>query len=93
MDALEAAYRTPMPRVEFATVVRGLATASADVSDGLLADAGHIAKASGLQVKVDLDRLPLSTGARKWLEAQPERGQHPDVRRDARGAREARQER
>ena len=68
-------YRTPAPRLALREALRQFAHAAADVSDGLLADAGHIAKASGLQVKVDLDRLPLSTGARKWLEAQPERGE------------------
>ncbi|MGO4411074.1 MULTISPECIES: thiamine-phosphate kinase [unclassified Brevundimonas] len=70
MDALEAAYRTPMPRVEFATVVRGLATASADVSDGLLADAGHIAEASGVGIELDLEVLPLSAAAQAWLDSR-----------------------
>lgn len=70
MDALEAAYRTPMPRLEFAPVVRGLATASADVSDGLLADAGHIAEASGVCVELDLEVLPLSAAAQAWLESR-----------------------
>ena len=70
MDALEAAYRTPMPRVEFAPVVRGLATASADVSDGLLADAGHIAEASGVRIELDLEVLPLSAAAQAWLDSR-----------------------
>ncbi|MFC5390216.1 thiamine-phosphate kinase [Brevundimonas bullata] len=70
MDALEAAYRTPMPRVEFAPVVRGLATASADVSDGLLADAGHIAEASGVGMELDLEVLPLSAAAQAWLDSR-----------------------
>lgn len=70
MDALEAAYRTPMPRVEFAPVVRGLATASADVSDGLLADAGHIAEASGVGLELDLEVLPLSAAAQAWLDSR-----------------------
>ena len=70
MDALEAAYRTPMPRVGFATVVRGLATASADVSDGLLADVGHIAEASKVGIEIDLEVLPLSAAAQAWLESR-----------------------
>lgn len=70
MDALEAAYRTPMPRVEFAPVVRGLATASADVSDGLLADAGHIAEASKVSIEMDLEVLPLSAAAQAWLDGR-----------------------
>ena len=70
MDALEAAYRTPMPRLEFAPVVRGLATACADVSDGLLADAGHIAEVSEVGIELDLEVLPLSAAAQAWLDSR-----------------------
>jgi thiamine-monophosphate kinase len=62
-------YRLPRPRTDVAERVRAVATASADVSDGLLADAGHIAAASGVAVSVDLRRVPLSPDARAWLEA------------------------
>ncbi|MBO9707548.1 MAG: thiamine-phosphate kinase [Caulobacter sp.] len=68
-------YRLPPPRLGIRDPLRAYARAAADVSDGLLADAGHIAKASGLRVKIDLDRLPLSPGARHWLNAQPEAGE------------------
>ncbi|MFC5374038.1 thiamine-phosphate kinase [Brevundimonas faecalis] len=70
MDALTAAYRTPMPRLEFAPVVRGLATASADVSDGLLADAGHIAEAGRVRLEIDLEVLPLSAAAQAWMDSR-----------------------
>lgn len=68
-------YRLPPPRLSIRDALRAYARAAADVSDGLLADAAHVAKASGLRVKVDLDRLPLSPGARNWLGAQPEAGE------------------
>ncbi|PTS81908.1 MULTISPECIES: thiamine-phosphate kinase [unclassified Caulobacter] len=68
-------YRMPPPRLSIRDALRAYARAAADVSDGLLADAGHVAKASGLRVNVDLDRLPLSPGARHWLSAQPEAGE------------------
>jgi thiamine-monophosphate kinase len=66
-------YRRPSPRLALREALRGSATAAADVSDGLVADAGHIAAASGVGIRLDLERLPLSAGARRWLEAQPDR--------------------
>lgn len=69
--ALADRYRLPRPRVDLIPVLREYARAAADVSDGLLADAGHIATASGCGVRIDLDAVPLSTEARAWLEGQP----------------------
>lgn len=65
-------YRQPEPRVALRDTMRLHAKAAADVSDGLLADSSHIAKASDCRVRVDLERLPLSPGAQAWLEQQPE---------------------
>ena len=66
-------YRLPVPRVELREKLLNYAHAAADVSDGLVADAGHIAEASGLGLRLDLDRLPLSETARAWLADQPDR--------------------
>jgi thiamine-monophosphate kinase len=66
-------YRLPTPLLVLRSALRDHAKAAADVSDGLLADAGHIARASGLGVTIDLDRLPLSAGAAAWLERQADR--------------------
>ena len=66
-DALAERYRLPHPRLDLRDALKRYATAAADVSDGLLADAGRIAVASGLRAVVDLDRLPLSAGATAWL--------------------------
>ncbi len=65
-------YRLPQPRTALREVLRLHSTAAADVSDGLLADAGHISEASGLGVEIDLDRLPLSAAAREWLDQADE---------------------
>jgi thiamine-monophosphate kinase len=65
-------YRLPQPRLSLREALRAHAHAAADVSDGLVADAGHIATASGTGVLLDLDRLPLSPAARAWLAAQPD---------------------
>ena len=69
-DELVARHRLPTPRLALREALRAYATASADVSDGLLADAGHIGEASGLGVAIRLDRLPLSEAARAWLAGQ-----------------------
>lgn len=70
--ALADRYRLPDPRLDLVKPLRAAARAAADVSDGLLADAGHIATASGCGVRVALDRMPLSAEARLWLQAQPD---------------------
>ena len=70
---LATRYRLPSPRIEFRDALRKYARAAADVSDGLIADAGHIGEASGLAMHIELDRLPLSAAARTWLEAQSDR--------------------
>ena len=70
---LAGRYRLPNPRLDLRGILHGGASAAADVSDGLIADAGHVARASGLGLKLDLARLPLSATARAWLADQPER--------------------
>lgn len=61
----EALHR-PLPRVELGLELRrrGLANAAIDVSDGLLADLGHIVERSALAAEVFVAQLPpLPTGA------------------------------
>ncbi len=65
-------YRLPQPRNALTDVLRHHASAAADVSDGLLADAGHIATASGVGLQIDLDRMPLSGPTQTWLKLQPD---------------------
>ncbi|GAD59301.1 thiamine-phosphate kinase [Brevundimonas sp. BAL450] len=68
--ALTAHYRTPEPRVDFALAVREHAAAALDVSDGLIADMGHMASASGVGILIDLEKLPLSRAATAWFETR-----------------------
>lgn len=64
---LERRYRLPQPRTSLGPRLVGIARATADVSDGLLADAGHIADASHLAVHIAQEHVPLSTAARSVL--------------------------
>jgi thiamine-monophosphate kinase len=61
---LAGRYHLPEPRVTLGTGLVGLANAALDVSDGLLADLGHILETSGLGAEVQVDRVPLSRAAR-----------------------------
>jgi thiamine-monophosphate kinase len=66
-------YRLPHPRISLALELAAhrLASAALDVSDGLVADLGHICEASGLAARIETSRLPLSPPARKALEREP----------------------
>lgn len=59
-DFLEHRYREPRPRLALGQALRGIASAALDVSDGLIADLGHIADVSGVRIEIDAHRLPLS---------------------------------
>jgi thiamine-monophosphate kinase len=58
--ALRARLDRPTPRVEVGRALLGLASACVDVSDGLLADLGHVCARSGVCAQVELTRLPVS---------------------------------
>lgn len=67
LEALRRRYRLPEPRVDLARAIRDHVAASIDISDGLVADVGHIAEASGVGIEIDLERVPLSGAAKAWL--------------------------
>ncbi len=56
--------RAPAPRVALGQKLRGLAGAAIDVSDGLLADLGHIVEQSKVGAEVDYESLPRSAALR-----------------------------
>jgi thiamine-monophosphate kinase len=66
-------YRLPQPRVTLGPRLVGLASAALDVSDGLLADLGHICEVSNLAAVIEAPRVPLSTAARAALATNSER--------------------
>jgi thiamine-monophosphate kinase len=70
-DQLRRRYLVPEPRVALGLALRGLAHAAADVSDGLVADLGHIAAASGVGAVIDTARMPLSPAAEAVAAGDP----------------------
>ena len=68
--SLAGRYHLPEPRLSLGAAIAGLATASVDVSDGLVADAGHLAGASGVAAKIEAPQIPLSRAARDWANGE-----------------------
>lgn len=64
---LQDRYEVPIPKVALGGMAAPLAHAAMDVSDGLVQDIGHIARASGVGVEIDADRIPLSAAARSVM--------------------------
>jgi thiamine-monophosphate kinase len=59
---LAGRYRLPQPRLGLA--LHGIVSACMDVSDGLVQDCGHLARAAGLGVVIEAGLVPLSEAAR-----------------------------
>ena len=59
---LSSRYRLPQPRLGLS--LSGIVSAAMDVSDGLVQDCGHLARAAGLRVELDAACVPLSRAAR-----------------------------
>lgn len=59
-DYLQQRFYCPQPRLKLGQTLLGWASAAIDVSDGLLADLGHILGRSGVGAQVELTQLPLS---------------------------------
>ena len=64
-EAAIARYRLPEPRLDLGMALP--ASAAVDVSDGLIADIGHICAASGLGARIEAGLVPLSGAARSAL--------------------------
>jgi thiamine-monophosphate kinase len=55
-----ARLHRPQPRVMLGSALRGIAHSAIDISDGLLADLGHILERSKVAAEIELDMLPKS---------------------------------
>lgn len=64
-------YRRPRPRTTLGPRLVGLARAAIDVSDGLVADLGHVCEESGMSAVLRAAEVPLSDAARAVVAANP----------------------
>lgn len=67
-DFLVSRYQLPNPRLDLLDFLRDHATATIDISDGLLADLDHLRRASGIGVRLDLASIPLSQAAKALVD-------------------------
>jgi len=65
--ATATALHLPVPRIALGLALRGVAHSAIDVSDGLLADLGHILERSGVAAGIQFGKLPVSTQLRPFL--------------------------
>jgi thiamine-monophosphate kinase len=64
-------FQIPDPRIELGRRLAGIAHAMIDISDGLIADLGHICETSRVSAVVELASLPLSQAARVIVNGEP----------------------
>ena len=58
LETCLSALHIPMPRAALGLALRGIATSCIDISDGLLADLGHVLKASNCGATIELEKIP-----------------------------------
>jgi thiamine-monophosphate kinase len=62
------AYRKPTPRVAVVEIIRRYAHAAVDISDGLVADVGHIARAANCAANIDADKIKFSKPVQSFID-------------------------
>jgi thiamine-monophosphate kinase len=65
-DYVRARLDRPTPRIGLGNALRGLASSAIDVSDGLVADAGHLAERSKARLVIEWPAIPLSPAAQRY---------------------------
>ena len=71
-DYLLSRYRRPEPRLKLGLELLDRAHAAIDISDGLIADLGHICETSRVGAEINIADLPLSDAAAAALSREPD---------------------
>lgn len=74
LEPLEAAaclpaLHVPQPRIALGLALRGIASAAIDISDGLLADLGHILERSRVGAEIRFETLPMADAVKARLDS------------------------
>ncbi len=72
-DYLLRRYEYPDPRLALGAALNGVAHCGLDVSDGLFADAAHLAAQNDAAVQIDLEAIPLSPAAQLYVAHESDR--------------------
>jgi len=70
LPSLLAHYWSPIPQLTLGLMLRGKASACIDISDGVLADCGHIAHASQVALTIELEKIPVSDEVKAYYDKQ-----------------------
>ena len=70
-DYLLGRYRLPDPKIRLGKALRGLIHAAIDISDGLVADLGHICETSGVDAEIQAAMVPMSDAVQTALGKDP----------------------
>jgi len=68
---LAGRYHIPQPRMDLGLRLAGIASACMDISDGLIADLGHICTVSKVSAIIEKEKIPLSPAVKTILKAAP----------------------
>ena len=63
-DRLLQRFYQPLPQVQAGLFLRGIASACIDISDGLVADLGHICQSSRVAARIYIEQLPIAADVR-----------------------------
>ena len=69
-DYLYARFYQPCPMIADGLALINVASTAIDISDGLLADLGHICKSSNIGAHINIEKLPLSGAIKRHFDAE-----------------------